>query len=97
MHIYILGNSPFAYWKNDLKDAEKKQLSADVSKTFFFPAIYISGDIVKNDEDIQDYAWATREQLVEYLDKPFYDYIKFALTIPTHIIRSENTDINLYK
>ena len=97
MNVHILGNSPFAFWKKDLNDAEKKQLSADVSKVFYFPAIYIGGDIVRNDKDVQDYAWATRDQLAEYLDKPFFDYIKFALSIPTHLIRSEDPTINLYK
>jgi hypothetical protein len=29
---HILGNRPFAFWKNDLTAEEKKTLNADVSK-----------------------------------------------------------------
>jgi hypothetical protein len=64
---------------------------------FFFPALYLDGDVALNKTQIQDFAWASREQLREYFDKEFYDYIKYALSIPSHVLRSEDENHNLYK
>ena len=65
--VYYISNSPDAH--HDFS-AEKK-----INRIFFYRGYHVSGKPSVG-EDVIDYAWVTKDELVEYLQPAFYDSVK---------------------
>lgn len=42
---------------------------------FFFKAFYASGQVEVNREELEDYAWVTKEELKDYLSPEYYSAV----------------------
>ena len=48
-------------------------------QVFFMKSQIFSGQVASDSEHIQDFAWATKEELSKYLNASYYDGIKDCL------------------
>jgi hypothetical protein len=77
-------HTPVCVTKRELTESEKKNVlnkKAIGVKTFYFIAYHESGQVSLNPELYDDYAWVTRLELNQYLDKASYDNIVHSIAL----------------
>jgi len=50
--------------------------NAQKTKIFFYKARYLRGPIRLNKEELEDHLWVTKQEMKEYFDPKFYEYVK---------------------
>mmetsp|Transcript_3039 Transcript_3039/g.3208 ORF Transcript_3039/g.3208 Transcript_3039/m.3208 type:complete len:266 (-) Transcript_3039:47-844(-) len=72
---YFLSNSPMGYMCYKYPDSIQRQRNQFGAKVFYYRAQLIEGDIRLETRLYTDYAWVTREEVEEYLDKDSAEFM----------------------
>jgi len=75
---YFCGHAPFGYYTYEHVKDIQIALSAFGSKVFFYYAYYCDGEVTL-DGSMSDFAWVTKEELVNFLEPGLYQQMKLLL------------------
>ncbi|KAI8818519.1 uncharacterized protein EV422DRAFT_551194 [Fimicolochytrium jonesii] len=64
LETWVVGNTPVGVWKGDKE------------KVFYMKAHILSGKISANPKLVEDHAWATKQELKEYLSPDYYQSVQ---------------------
>ncbi|XP_050412573.2 39S ribosomal protein L46, mitochondrial [Patella vulgata] len=64
------GNAPCGFYKYNYPKTVNKETRG--SKIFFFKAKYKEGEVTINKDNVIDYLWVTKTELIDYLNRDYY-------------------------
>lgn len=67
---YFWGNAPEGHWVVHFNEEQKLESGFDGYKIFYYRVLLMGGEMTLNSEDIEDYAWSSKQQLGEYFTNP---------------------------
>jgi len=70
--FHILSNSPLGHLRYKYPEGFKEYPYIG-AKIFYYHALHMGGTVSVDPEEIEDYAWVTRDELKEYLPKNLFD------------------------
>jgi len=74
----FISNAPDGCYKRLMDEEQSKDSQWDAEKTFYFGAIYQSGNVVTSNE-CEDFAWVDREEMGEYLSTEEKEFFQIML------------------
>ncbi len=65
LHVFPMGNAPIGHLQYKFKPAVAAKLKFDGQKVFYHHMLYLEGEIKLNRSELLDFAWATKQELIE--------------------------------